>query len=155
MSLALLVAALGCTLMGGFFFAFSVCVMRALSLQPPPHGIAAMQSINVVVLNPVFLALFLGLAALAAVLAAVALWRPSAGVAPFIVAGALLYVVGSFGVTMALNVPLNNALAAVRPDSAEGAHLWTHYLEVWTRWNHVRLLASLLAGAAFAWAFAR
>jgi uncharacterized membrane protein len=57
-------------------------------------------------------------------------------------------------VTMRFNVPRNNALAAVRPDSDEGARLWAGYLDVWTRWNHVRALASLLAAAAFTAALA-
>ena len=42
--------------------------------------------------------------------------------------GALLYFVGTFLVTMFFNVPLNDALAAVAPDSSEGASLWSRYL---------------------------
>ena len=55
-------AALGCGLMGGLFFAFSVAVMKALGRLPPAEGIAAMQSINVAILNPVFLTVFFGTA---------------------------------------------------------------------------------------------
>lgn len=40
--LAVLVSALGCGLMAGFFFAFSICVMKALGAIPPAHGISAM-----------------------------------------------------------------------------------------------------------------
>ena len=58
-----LIAALGSGLMAGFFFAFSVSVMKALGRLPPAQGIAAMQSINVVVINPVFLIAFFGTAA--------------------------------------------------------------------------------------------
>ena len=46
-----IVAALGSGVMAGFFFAFSVVVMKALGKLAPEEGIAAMQSINVVVLN--------------------------------------------------------------------------------------------------------
>jgi uncharacterized membrane protein len=52
-------------------------------------------------------------------------------------------------VTMAFNVPLNQALAAVEPASAEGGALWSRYLSAWTAWNHVRTSASLLAAASF------
>jgi uncharacterized membrane protein len=62
------VAALGCGLIAGVFFAFSSFVMRALARLPASGGIAAMQSINVAVLNPVFLGTFAG-TALACVLA--------------------------------------------------------------------------------------
>ena len=56
-------SALGCGLMAGFFFAFSACVMNALADLPPAQGIAAMQSINVAVLNRLFYAAFFGTAA--------------------------------------------------------------------------------------------
>ena len=52
--------ALGAGLMAGLFFAFSISVMRALSRIPPPAGIAAMQAINIVILNPVFGIVFFG-----------------------------------------------------------------------------------------------
>jgi uncharacterized membrane protein len=48
-----LVAALGCGLMAGVFFAFSAFVMKALARLPLAQGIAAMQSINVAVINPI------------------------------------------------------------------------------------------------------
>jgi uncharacterized membrane protein len=60
--------ALGSGLVAGFFFAFSICVMRALGRLPPEQGIAAMQSINVVVLNPWFFTAFFGTAAACVVL---------------------------------------------------------------------------------------
>jgi uncharacterized membrane protein len=67
----------------------------------------------------------------------------------------LLYFVGTFLVTLVFNVPLNNRLAAVNPDSAEGKALWTHYLSVWTAWNHVRTVAPLAAMACFILAFSK
>ena len=48
-------ALLGSALVGGIFFAFSSFVMKALARVPSAEGIGAMQSINVVVLNPSFL----------------------------------------------------------------------------------------------------
>jgi len=67
---ATFVSAIGCGLMGGVFFAFSVFVMKALTRLPPQAGIAAMQAINVTVLNPLFFIAFLGTAAGCFVLAA-------------------------------------------------------------------------------------
>ena len=75
--------------------------------------------------------------------------------AVYLLAGSQLYLVGSILVTMICNVPLNNRLAAVKPESAEGKAVWTHYLSVWTAWNHVRTAASLAAAACFILAFAR
>lgn len=58
-------AAAGCGIVGGVFFAFSTFVMQALAALPSASGIAAMQSINLVVLNRRFLGVFFGTGALA------------------------------------------------------------------------------------------
>lgn len=141
--------AVGCGLLAGFFFAFSVCVMKALGKLPPAHGIAAMQSINVVVINRVFLSAFLGTAVLCgiAVILSLVAWPTPA--APWALAGSVLYVAGTFLVTMLCNVPRNNALAALAPTSPEAATLWAGYLSSWTAWNHVRMVAALAASASF------
>jgi uncharacterized membrane protein len=61
-SILIVVSALGSGLVGGIFFAFSNFVMKALARVPPAQGVAAMQSINVVVLNRWFFAVFFGTA---------------------------------------------------------------------------------------------
>lgn len=65
-------AALGAGLTAGLLFAFSAFVMDALARLPPEQGIAAMQSINVAVLNPLFFTVFFGTAVLCVVLAVAA-----------------------------------------------------------------------------------
>jgi uncharacterized membrane protein len=145
--LGVLLSTLGSGLVAGFFFAFSTTVMNALGKLPAPQGIAAMQTINVVVMNPWFLSVFVGtaLACVCSIVAALARWqRPGAGYALF---GAVLYLVGTFLVTMLFNVPRNEALATLDPHSAEGAALWAEYLTSWTLWNHVRTAAALAAAA--------
>jgi uncharacterized membrane protein len=142
-----LLSALGTGLIAGAFFAFSTFVMGALGRLPAAHGIAAMQSINVVVINPWFLGVFVGTAAACAflVVAALLVWQEPG--AMLLVVGALLYFAGTFLATMFFNVPLNDALAAVAPDSSDGASLWSRYLITWTNWNHVRTIAALVASA--------
>lgn len=142
-----LVSALGCGLMAGVFFAFSASIMRALARLPPVQGIAAMQSINVAVINPLFMAGFLGTAAACAVVAVWSLLTWDEPGAVYRLAGTLLYLVGTFLVTLVFNVPRNNALAAADPASAEGARVWANYLVTWTAWNHVRTAAALAAAA--------
>ncbi|HEX2114604.1 MAG TPA: anthrone oxygenase family protein [Alphaproteobacteria bacterium] len=142
------VAAIGSGLIGGIFFAFSTFVMAALRRLPAAQGIAAMQSINVAVLNPWFLGPFFGTAAVGAVLAVMALLRSGRGDA-WLLAGGALYIVGTVAVTILFNVPRNRALAAVAPHGADGARLWADYAISWTAWNHVRTAASVAASAAF------
>jgi uncharacterized membrane protein len=143
-----IVAALGAGLVAGIFFAFSAFVMIALGQLPSEGGIAAMQSFNVAVLNPVFFLAFFGTAAVSLLLAIAALFDVQTG-ALYLLAGALLYLIGTIFVTIAFNVPLNNRLASVNAKSAEGAKVWSNYLSAWTTWNHVRTAASLAAAAAF------
>jgi uncharacterized membrane protein len=149
LALATLLSALGCGLIAGLFFAFSTAVMKALGQQPSQHGIAAMQAINVVILNPWFMTAFLGtgLVCLLLAIASVLHW-PGPGSA-YLLAGCVLYLLGSIGVTMIFNVPRNNLLANAAASSDEAARLWASYLVEWTRWNHVRMLASLAASASF------
>jgi uncharacterized membrane protein len=143
--IATLVAALGCGLIAGVFFAFSAFVMKALARLPAAQGIAAMQSINVAVITPWFLSVFLGTAAACIGLAIAALSNWQEPGAACLLTGSLLYVVGTFGVTMACNVPLNDALAAVDASSDDGAKVWRRYVSRWTAWNHVRTLAAFAA----------
>ena len=85
------VAALGSGLMAGVFFAFSTFVMKALARLPAREGIAAMQSINIVVINPAFLGVFLGTAvACVAVLGGAVLRWETSSAACLLAGGALL-----------------------------------------------------------------
>jgi uncharacterized membrane protein len=144
-----IVSALGTGVVGGVFFAFSNFVMAGLARLPAPGGIAAMNSINVTVINPLFMTALFGTGILCLVVAVYALFNWSMGGAPLLIVGAVAYIVGNIVVTMLFNVPLNNALAAVDPSSAEGAALWTRYLSEWLMWNHVRTVTAIAATAAF------
>jgi uncharacterized membrane protein len=139
-------AALGCGLMAGVFLAFSSFVMSGLARLPAPQGIAAMQSINIRAITPVFMTVFLGTAVLCALLCVLTLASKPVG-AGYLLTGSLCYVVGSFVVTVVVNVPRNNRLAEAIPGEAAAARLWTDYLRTWTAWNHVRTIASLVAAA--------
>lgn len=145
-----LFAVLGTGLVAGVFFAFSTFVMKALARLKPPEGIAVMQSINITVINPLFMTALFGTAVICLFLAVFSLlkWHQSGSI--YLLVGSLLYIVGTVGVTIVFNVPLNDALAKVAPSSTEGANLWARYLTNWTLWNHVRTIAAFLATATFA-----
>ena len=145
-----IVAGLGSGLIAGVFFAFSTFVMKALARLPAAAGIAAMQSINVVVINPLFLGVFLGTAPVCVAVMAGAVMHWEKPGAAYLLCGGALYLVGTFGVTVACNVPLNNALAAVAPADAGAESRWADYVRRWTAWNHVRTAAALAALGSFA-----
>jgi uncharacterized membrane protein len=145
--------ALGCGLIAGVFFAFSAFVMKALGRLPAPHGIAAMQSINVVAVTPLFMAALFGTAAACLALAVSTLFVWQERGARIVLLGSLLYLVGCVLVTIVFNVPRNDALARIDPASADAARAWTGYVSGWTAWNHVRTVAALAAAALFTTAF--
>ncbi|GAB3477005.1 DUF1772 domain-containing protein [Amycolatopsis cihanbeyliensis] len=149
-----LTGALGCGVVGGAFFAFSALVMRALGKLPPAQGLAAMQSINVVAVNPAFLGALLGTGVVCVVVGITAIARWSEPGAGLLLAGALLYVIGTVLETIVVHVPRNNALATLDPEAEGSAQHWSRYASVWTAWNHVRTLAALAACALFILALA-
>ncbi len=108
-----------------------------------------MQSINITAINPLFMFALFGTAIACFLLgmASVFKWQTSDTI-PLLI-GCLLYLVGVVGVTIAFNVPLNDALASVNPDTAEGANLWSRYLGTWTLWNHIRTISALAAAILF------
>ncbi|MFF1546770.1 DUF1772 domain-containing protein [Streptomyces sp. NPDC058291] len=145
-----MLGALTTGLMAGIFCAFSVLVMRGLAALPAAQGVAAMNAINSSATTPVFMVLFLGVAALCAVIAVVTfvLW-PDHG-AVYLLLGSALYLCGAFGVTVMANVPRNEALAKPAPGASEAVAYWPVYLREWARWNHVRAVASAAAALVYA-----
>ncbi len=116
--------ALGCGLLAGLYFAFSVFIMTALDRLGPAAGAAAMNAINTTILRSLFMPVFMltSLASLALAVIGVIHWeQPGAWL---LITGGLVYFVGMFGVTMLFNVPLNNLLAA----SPSDANTWRRYL---------------------------
>ncbi|MEZ0354684.1 DUF1772 domain-containing protein [Mycobacterium sp. SA01] len=133
------VAAIAAAAVGGVFYAFSTFVMRGLDQTGPDDAATAMRGINAEAgTNAPFLTLFVGSALVAVLVGVAALmqWRlPGSG---WLVAGAVLALV-PFIVTIVVNVPLNDRLAA--------SLTWQDYYRTWTAWNHVRTVAAL-AGSA-------
>jgi uncharacterized membrane protein len=143
------ISVIGCALIAGVFFAFSTFVMNALSRLQPAQGIAAMQSINITAINPLFMTALFGTAATCLLLTVSTLSKLSQPDAVYLFGGSLLYLIGTVGVTIAFNVPLNNSLAIADPSSTQSANLWAKYLTDWTFWNHIRTVAALLAAVLF------
>lgn len=144
-----LAAILGCGLIAGVFFAFSSFILTALARRPSAQGIAAMQSINIAVINPLFMLVFLGtgVVCLLLLIGAISNWQLSNS--PYLLVGSLLYLIGALGVTIGCSIPLNNELAVTQPNSSDAANIWSKYLSRWTAWNHLRTMASLGAAISF------
>jgi uncharacterized membrane protein len=140
-------ATLGAGLIAGVFFAFSSFVMPALAKLPAEQGLAAMQSINVAVLNRSFLGVFVGTAVFCSLAAVLSLSTWSLAGSQLRVVGSISYIVGTFLVTMSCNVPLNDGLANVCTDPLQAVQKWSSYVSTWTAYNTMRALAALAAAA--------
>ena len=150
------VALLASAAIFGFFYAWICSTMWGLDAADSRVAIAAMQAMNSSVRNVVFFpAFFLTpvLLTAAGLLMGRAGARLSAGLFG---TAAAIYLAGGLVLTMAVNVPMNEALAAVQvPGSVEQARaIWQHYSGRWQVWNTLRTVASglslLLAGIGLA-----
>jgi uncharacterized membrane protein len=147
-AILVLATAIGAACTGGVLFGFSAFVMPALERLPASQGVAAMQSINITAVRPPFMLFFAGTAVLSVAVIVVAVTQLDESYAPWLLAGAVLYLVGVFGLTMAYHVPRNDALDALVADAPGTVEAWRTYLLEWTTANHVRAAAGLLAAAA-------
>ncbi|MCX4387280.1 DUF1772 domain-containing protein [Micromonospora peucetia] len=144
---ALAGATLTSGLVAGLFFAFTCAVMPGLAATDDRTLVGTMQSINRKILNGWFLGAFLGALLLLAVTAAAHLTR--GGPVLLWTVAALACYLATLGVTIRLNVPLNDRLEAAGPvdriaDLAD-VRLW--FEAAWVRWNLVRTLSSVAAFA--------
>lgn len=141
MTKSLVVATLTLTgLSAGLFTTFSIAVMPGLRRAGDASFVDAMRGINVAILNPVFGVIFGG-AFIAAVAALIVGWNDVAR--PWFIAGIILYVIGAFIMTGAVNVPLNDALEA---GTGSASSLREAFEDKWIAWNYAR---SIFTTAAF------
>lgn len=124
-------------LIAGAFYVFACAVMPALARSDDRVYVEVMRDINEVIQNPVFFLGFLG----APLLTAVAAWQARGTARRGWVWAALALSALAFLVTVAFNIPLNDALAR----GGDPGALREQFEDPWVAWNAVR--AVLLTGA--------
>jgi uncharacterized membrane protein len=150
----LIAATLTTGLMAGVFGIYSNAIMPGLRQTDDRTFLAAFQSIDRAIINPAFMATFLGplaLTALAALLHFAGEGRP---LLPWIAAALVLYFL-VFVITIGVNVPRNNEIkAAGNVDRLTDPHSVRERFNEgrWVRWNHVRSFASVIAFGLLSWA---
>ncbi len=136
-------------LLAGVFFGYAVSVNWGLHRLQDIEYVRAMQSINVVILNPLFFLSFLGPVVLLPTVTFLSRGSDS-GRFELLLAASLLYILFSFVLTVRGNVPLNNQLAAFDSSTASDkqiADARAHYEGPWNRLHAIRTVASLAAMA--------
>lgn len=145
----LLAATLAGGLQAGTYYVWACGVMPGLARTDDRTFVAALQQMNIAIVNPVFLATFLG----APILAAAALLTSSSNARPWAIGG-LVLAIATVVVTGAANIPLNDALeAAGNVDKIKDlAAVRADFEDSWVRWNYVRVATSAASLACLAWA---
>lgn len=141
----LLAAGLLAALQAGTYFTWATGVLPGLARVDDRTFVSTMQEVNVAIVNPVFMLTFLG----APLLAGAAVVVAGRDARPWTIAAAAL-AAGTVVITVAGNVPLNDALAAAGPvDQIEDlAAVRADFESLWTGLNLARTLTS--AGAVVA-----
>lgn len=149
-------------LMAGVFGIWAHTIMPGLRQTDDRTFVAAFQSIDKAIINPWFMATFFGALVLTGLAAALHLTGDKRTMLPWIGAAFILYLIAVI-ITLAVNVPLNDALKAAGPPGRIGdlAAVRQHFSEAkWSAWNLVRTLTTTAAfgcliGAAMTYRSAR
>ena len=135
-------------LIAGLFYSYSCSVMPGLAKMGDKEFVAGMNAINVAIINPVFMLSFMGTAILLP-LSTYLEYRAFAGARFYLLlAASIFYLIGTFGVTMFGNVPLNDALARINANTATAEELYHQRMTfegTWNKLNSIRTIASLLS----------
>jgi uncharacterized membrane protein len=151
----LIAATMSMGLMAGVFGLYAHTIMPGLGRTDDRTFVGAFQAIDRAIINPWFLAGgFLGALVFTALAAALHISADRRSVLLWIVAALVLYL-AVFVITVAVNVPLNDAIkTAGDPDRiVDLATVREQFDETtWARWNVVRTVASTVALGCLAWA---
>lgn len=132
------------SLLAGIFLAFSVSVNGALAKLRDDEYIRAMQAINRVILNGIFLIVFMGPVLLLPVVTFMAFSQDYISFALLLVAS-VLYIAGTFGLTAAKNVPLNDYLDKIKVETDDLAEARRKFVGPWGMFHAIRTVAAVIA----------
>jgi uncharacterized membrane protein len=150
----LIAATMTMGLMAGVFGIYGNAIMPGLRRTDDRTFVAAFQSIDRAIINPVFMVTFFDALALTALAALLHLTGDQRPMLPWIGAALVLYLF-VFVITIGVNVPRNNEIkAAGDVDGMTDLHgVRDRFDEArWVRWNHLRTFASTVAFGLLAWA---
>lgn len=153
-TLALVAAAMTMGLMAGYFALYAHTIMPGLGTTDDRTFVGSFQALDRAIINPWFMASgFLGSLAFTALVVALSLGSGERRLLPWVLAALVLYLV-AFVITIAVHLPLNDALkAAGSPDRiADLGQVRQAFDEAkWVRWNVVRTVATTAAFGCLAW----
>jgi uncharacterized membrane protein len=137
----------------GVFAFYAHTVMPGLGTTDDRTFIGAFQAIDRAIINPLFMLTFLGALVLIGIAGALHLGEDDRGILVWIAVAFALYLISVIA-TIAVNVPLNDALkAAGSPDQiSDLAAVRAAFNESrWVLWNLIRTVLTIAAFACLLW----
>jgi len=136
-----------CGLVARLFYGYDCSVIKGLGKLTDKEYLVAFQHINREIQNPYFFISLMG----AFVLQPLAAWtycHETGYHSKWLLAATFFYWTGAFGITICVNVPLNNWLDSIHLEnhSAESLNLIRQKFETnWNKWHHLRTYAAILS----------
>lgn len=147
-SISLFLSIITTALSAGLFYSWVVSVIPGTRKISDQAYIQAMQSINREILNPGFFSIFFG-AAILLMVATFFQYKFKVDTTFYLVLSAMLtYIIGTIGVTMFGNVPLNNYVEALDLSTFTATDFKAAreiYEDKWNQLNFIRTVAAVLA----------
>ncbi|REJ76110.1 MAG: DUF1772 domain-containing protein [Acidobacteria bacterium] len=146
-------AALLCTLVAGFLFAFAIVVMPGIGALGDLEFLRSFKAMDLVIQNnhPVFIIVWVGSAFAAIAAGVLSVWQMEGIERILVVAASAVYILGVQVPTAVVNVPLNNRLQALdleKLSEKELAEERARFEIPWLRWNWLRTVIATLVSAA-------
>jgi len=145
--IALIISAFLCSLVAGFLFAYAVVVMPGIKNLTDREFIRTFQVTDRVIQNnnPLFIFVWLG-SAIAIIVASVYGVGDLQGFDLFLLAVAsLAYILGVQVLTIAINLPLNNALQKIDVDVLNDTDIKKARNDFESRWNSTNVIRTAIA----------
>jgi uncharacterized membrane protein len=153
-AVVLIAATMTTGLVAGVFGLYAHTIMRGLARTDDRTFVGAFQAIDRAIINPWFMTTFMGALLLTGLAGLLHLGQEARSALPWLVVAFVLYLV-ALVLTVAVNVPLNDALkAAGDPDTiADLAAVRADFDEArWVAFNLVRTITSTVAFGVLCWA---
>ena len=147
-SILLLCAALTTALITGLLYSYSCSVNPGLGRLSAEGYIAAMQSINRAIQNPLFFLSFFGTAILLPICCYMQYRLPPGNRFYLLLGAGILYITGVIGVTIFGNIPLNETLDKFNLNNADAAETLKqklNFMKQWNRFHTIRTIASCIS----------
>jgi uncharacterized membrane protein len=148
-TIILVLAIFSTGLMAGIFFTWSNAVAPGIGKLSDIGYLSALQSMNRVILNPVFRIIFIGAVITVALLPIFYFKTYPVNLFWLFIIAFIIYWIGAFGVTFLGNIPLNRILDQTNLETITLEDTKALRVTIEAKWNNLNLIRSISSGITF------